>query len=120
MGIDSLLDEIKSKNEMNDSWLCKIYHCNSFTVESCYNFLIDLFMSYVNDEVVNALKTLWKCDALSKVLTHAWNLLQNMLLTRVDLLSQSIVAFPHETSCNCWFNHKEYSNHPFFACSFSY
>ncbi|XP_045797681.1 uncharacterized protein LOC123891843 [Trifolium pratense] len=89
-------------------------------LKSCYFSLLETRQAeYVEENVLEVIKRLWKTDVPSKINVFGWRLLLNKLPTRTALNRRGILTNSHDLPCVCCFKQLEDSAHLFFSCSFS-
>ncbi|PNX86811.1 ribonuclease H [Trifolium pratense] len=112
--LKELLLDVNLNPNSADRWRWIIGSAGSFSVNSYYNFLVQLgAVEDINSSLLLAFKNLWKNDVPLKVSVFGWRLLLQKLPTRAALVSKGIITNPHESSCAFCFRHVESCSHLF-------
>jgi hypothetical protein len=86
-----------------------------FSIKSCYNLLLDFCQAVVlEQEVLEAIRKLWKNDVPSKIKVFGWRLLLQRLPTREALHNRGILNNHFDLSCVFCLQHIEDCAHLFF------
>ncbi|KAK2357157.1 hypothetical protein QL285_094457 [Trifolium repens] len=91
-----------------------------FSIKSCYSWLVDSRQEgSLDDNLLNAIKKLWRTDVPSKVHAFGWRLLLNRLPTRASLNRRCIFPNAHYLPCVFCFQNVEDNAHLSFFRRFS-
>jgi hypothetical protein len=116
----TLLAGFSLSSDRQDSWRWIPGTAGIFSVKSCYSFLLETRQDEgIDDEVLHALKILWRNDVPSKVLFFGWRLLLERLPTRGALSHRGILNNPNDLHCIFCLQNVEDCDHLFFNCPFS-
>jgi hypothetical protein len=115
--LSTLLADISLSPDRLDSWRWIPGTTGTFSVKSCYSFLLDSRQSEaIEADVLEAIKKLWRNDLPSKVLVFGWRLLLDRLPTKGALHRRGILINPSELNCIFCHQHLEDNEHLFFNC----
>jgi hypothetical protein len=115
--LSTLLVGFSLSPDRPDSWRWIPGTAGTFSVKSCYSFLLDSRQSEALDAaVLDEVKKLWRNDLPSKVLVFGWRLLLDRLPTRGALHHRGILPNPNELNCIFRQQHVEDCEHLFFNC----
>jgi hypothetical protein len=90
-----------------------------FLVRSCYSLLLaSLPVEEVDENILAAMKILWRIDVPSKVLVFGWRLLLDRLPMRSTLNHRGILLNSLDLSCVFCSLNMEDNSHLFFSCQF--
>lgn len=118
--LKEVLQGISLHCEREDIWTWIADGNKSFTVKSCYKWLIEFFAGELNNmiegDVEMACQKVWKCDVPTKVIVLAWRILIDRLPTRVNLIRRGVIDPIRESSCVMCFGEAESTIHLFNKC----
>lgn len=112
-----ILCEVFPNNERSDTILCPLGSSNLFSVNSCYDKLLQNVGEIVMTLVTEAtFVVLWKTKILLKVKVFGWRLIWDRLVTWNNIVRRGIISNPHENVCVFCFNFDEDIHHVFVTC----
>lgn len=92
--MENTLLPLQPNPEVADRWCWTLDISSSYQVKSTYSAPIIRTEEFVMEEEKRlALQSLWKTEAPSKYLIHAWRVLLNFLPTRVALERRGVNSF---------------------------
>jgi hypothetical protein len=102
-----------------DSWRWVSDTNGMFSVKSCYSLLLTFRqLAELDEDLLMALRKLWKSDIPSKVKVFGWRLLLKKLPTRAALSRRGILDNQHDLRCVFCSLSIEDTTHLFFSCPF--
>lgn len=120
--LKTILQDNPLSNNRQDRWLWIIDNKQTFSVKSCYGWLVNVFAGTTRtmEGVQAALcSKIWSCDVPTKVQIFVWKMMLNRLPTRDNLERRGIINNVHELCCVLCFEENETANHLFCNCRMS-
>lgn len=113
-----ILAEVRLVRDREDGWLWTLEASKSFSVRSCYRFLIELSQAEgARTALEGVSKELWKTGISSKVIIFGWRLLYDSLPTRALLLHCHVLYGEEDASCPLCGNFREDALQLFLKCN---
>jgi hypothetical protein len=117
--LKELLLGFSLNSNSDDMWRWKSGTMGFFSVRSCYSLLLaSRPVEEVDENILAAIKILWRNDVPSKVLVFGWRLLLDRLPTRSALNHRGILLNSFDLTCVFCSLNLEDSSHLFFSCQF--
>jgi hypothetical protein len=117
--LKELLLGFSLNSNSDDRWRWKFETMGFFSVRSCYSLLLaSRPVEEVDENILAAIKILWRNDVPSKILVFGWRLLLDRLPTRSALNHRGILLNSLDLTCVFCSLYLEDSNHLFFSCQF--
>lgn len=117
--LKDILQGIRLDCDEEDRWIWRLDSKKSFTIKSCYTWLVDSVTDGAireSDDVAAACAKVWKSAVPTNAASVALRLMVNRLPTRDELSKRNVLDSDRDKCCVLCFREEENAEHLFFKC----